>query len=180
MTDITEAPLRHANRLTIGDDLLAVLRRIPGTSPFDVMNVRMILEPQAAELAATQASKSALSEIREAHEAATKTVEMEPFEHWDAEFHRRIFASTRNELLTNLNAMVQLIRNQPPWVEFKRRSFSPERRLVYCGEHEDLLQALERRDARSAAEAMRVHLDSVGKNLFATGPLTWPSQKPAD
>jgi DNA-binding FadR family transcriptional regulator len=168
VTDVHEALSPHANRIAIGDDLLAVLRRIPGTSPLDVMNVRMILEPQAAELAATQASEVALSRIREAHEAAIKSVEMQPFERWDAEFHRRIFASTRNELLTNLDAMVQLIRNQPPWVELKRRSFSPERRLVYCQEHENLLRALERRDGHSAAEAMYIHLDGVAKNLFAT------------
>ena len=56
VTDVHEALSPHANRIAIGDDLLAVLRRIPGTSPLDVMNVRMILEPQAAELAATQAT----------------------------------------------------------------------------------------------------------------------------
>lgn len=167
MTDIATPPSPDANSLAIGDDLLGVLRRIPGTSPLDVMNVRMILEPQAAKLAATQASTAALSGIREAHEAATRALDMDPFEHWDAEFHRRIFASTRNELLTNLDAMVQLIRNQPPWVEFKRRSFSAQRREAYCREHDHLLRSLERRDACGAAEAMRVHLGSVAKNLFA-------------
>ena len=157
-----------AGPLEIGEDLLAVLRRIPGTSPLDVMNVRMILEPQAAEVAAANASETALAQIREAHEAATKTLDMEPFERWDAEFHRRIFASTRNELLTNLDRMVQLIRNQPPWIELKRRSFSAERRLAYCGEHEALVRALARRDAHAAADAMRTHLESVARNLFGT------------
>lgn len=163
---LIDTPAARANGIAIGDDLLTVLRRIPGTSLLDVMNVRMILEPQAAEAAASHASETALAQIREAHEAATRTLEMEPFERWDAEFHRRIFASTRNELLTNLDAMVQLIRNQPPWVELKRRSFSAERRLTYCREHEELLRALERRDARGAADAMRAHLETVGRSLF--------------
>jgi DNA-binding FadR family transcriptional regulator len=168
MTIVGESQSPRANSIAICEDLRAVLRRIAGTSPLDVMNVRMILEPQAAEAAASHASEAALTQIREAHEAATRTIEMEPFERWDAEFHRRIFASTRNELLTNLDAMVQVVRNQPPWVELKRRSFSAESRLVYCREHEDLLRALERRDTRGAADAMRVHLDSVAKYLFAT------------
>ena len=157
----------RAGELAIGKDLLTVLSRIPGTSPLDVMNVRMILEPQAAEAAASQASDAALVQIREAHEIATKMSDRDGFERWDAEFHRRIFASTRNELLTNLDAMIQMIRNQPPWVELKRRSFSPERRSIYCREHEDLLRALEQRDAHGAADAMRVHLDTVSRNLFA-------------
>jgi len=168
MTAASEFPRSEPGALAVGEDLLAVLRRIPGTSPLDVMNVRMILEPQAAEVAATNANEAALALIREAHEAATKALDMEPFERWDAEFHRRIFASTRNELLTNLDRMVQLIRNQPPWVELKRRSFTPERRESYCREHENLLRALTRRDASGAADAMRIHLESVARGLFGT------------
>jgi DNA-binding FadR family transcriptional regulator len=168
MTALSETIRYGVGALEVGEDLLAVMRRIPGTSPLDVMNVRMILEPQAAEAAAANASETALGRIREAHEAATKAGDMEPFERWDAEFHRRIFASTRNELLTHLDGMVQLIRNQPPWIELKRRSFSPERRTAYCREHEDLLRALARRDARGAADAMRIHLETVARNLFGT------------
>ena len=155
-------------KAAIGDDLAAVLRRISGTSPLDIMNVRRIVEPQAAEAAATHASEAALAAIREAHEAAQKAVEMEPFERWDAEFHKRIFVSTRNEFLTNLDDMIRVIRSQPPWTELKRRFFNAERKLQYCREHEDLLRALERRDARGAADAMRTHLESVAKNLFGT------------
>ncbi len=168
MTAASEFIRPEAGGLEVGEDLLAVLRRIPGTSPLDVMNVRMILEPQAAEAAATNASEAALTLIREAHEAATRALDMELFERWDAEFHRRIFASTRNELLTNLDRMVQLIRNQPPWVELKRRSFSAERREAYCREHDDLVRALTRRDGGGAADAMRIHLESVARGLFGT------------
>lgn len=167
---MTSAPpvRREVQIADIGEDLLAVLRRIPGTSPFDIMNVRLILEPQAAEAAATNASEAALALIRDAHEAAARATEFTDFERWDAEFHKRIFASTRNELLADLDDMVQLVRNQPPWTELKRRSFGAERRLSYCREHEQLLVALERRDARGAAGAMRTHLELVARNLFAS------------
>jgi DNA-binding FadR family transcriptional regulator len=161
-----DRPTRTIPTPKIGDDLLAVLRRISGTSPLDIMNVRKIVEPQAAEAAATRASEAALAAIREAHEAAGRAAEMDDFERWDAEFHKRIFVSTRNELLTNLDDMVRVVRAQPPWTELKRRSFNTERRLLYCREHEALLRALERRDARGAADAMRTHLESVAKTLF--------------
>jgi len=157
-----------AHKAEIGENLMSVLRRISGTSPLDIMNMRKIVEPQAAEVAATQASEAALATIREAHEAARKAVHMDAFERWDAEFHKRIFVSTRNEFLTNLDDMVRIIRGQPPWTELKRRAFSNERRLLYCREHDDILLALERRDARGAAEATRAHLESVAKNLFGT------------
>ena len=163
------APARgSAKKAEIGENLMAVLRRISGTSPLDIMNVRKIVEPQAAEVAATQASEAALATIREAHEAAQKAVHMDAFERWDAEFHKRIFVSTRNEFLTNLDEMVRVIRSQPPWTELKRRSFNNDRRLLYCREHDCILLALEQRDAHRAAQAMRAHLETVAKNLFGT------------
>ena len=160
------APPPASQGPAIGGDLLDVLRRICGTSPLDIMNVRKIVEPQAAEAAAIHASEAALTAVREAHAAAERASDMDTFEHWDAEFHRRIFSSTRNELLANLDEIVRVVRSQTPWTELKRRSFSNERRLIYCREHETLLRALERRDADAAANAMRAHLETVAKNLF--------------
>ena len=163
---LIDAARRAPAKIEIGDDLIAVMRRIAGTSPLDIMNVRKIVEPQAAEAAANHANEASLASIREAHVAAERAMDMDTFEHWDAEFHKRIFASTRNEFLTSLDDMVRVIRNQAPWRELKRRSFNPERRLIYCREHERLLAALEKRDAGGAAKAMRTHLESVASNLF--------------
>jgi DNA-binding FadR family transcriptional regulator len=92
---------------------------------------------------------------------------METFEHWDAELHQRIFAGSRNELLNHLHEILRLIRSQDLWLDIKRRSFSPARRLVYCDEHKAIVEALLRRDADVAAAAMRAHLDTVSRNLFA-------------
>jgi DNA-binding FadR family transcriptional regulator len=162
---------RHVGRGTIirtesGDDLLGIMQRISGTSPLDIMNVRMIVEPQAAAAAAANASEADLTSIRDAHERASAALETAAFESWDAEFHQRIFASTRNEFLTNLHDILRVIRNRAPWTEIKRRSFSEERRASYCGDHRMILDALRSRDADGAAQAMKAHLISVNRNLF--------------
>jgi DNA-binding FadR family transcriptional regulator len=52
--------------------------------------------------------------IAEAHEEASKSLHMEVLERWDAEFHKRIFASTRNEFLIRLLDILSLIRNRTP------------------------------------------------------------------
>jgi DNA-binding FadR family transcriptional regulator len=147
--------------------LTTLLQELTGVSPIDLMAVRQIFEPQAAAMAATNASAGDLNEIAAAHSAALEALDMETFEHCDAELHQRIFAASRNELLKHLHVMLRLIRNQDPWRDIKRRSFSPQRRLVYCEEHKAIVDALMRRDAEAAATATLSHLDTVSRNLFA-------------
>jgi DNA-binding FadR family transcriptional regulator len=149
-----------------GDDLAAIMQRMTGASPLDIINVRMIIEPQAAAAAASNASEPDIAGIAEAHEEAAKSLDMEVFERWDAEFHKRIFASTRNEFLTNLHDILSVIRNKTPWREIKRRTFSEERRLAYCVDHALIVETLAARDADRASHAMRAHLAAVSANLF--------------
>jgi DNA-binding FadR family transcriptional regulator len=155
-----------------GGDLAAIMQRMTGVSPLDIMNVRMIIEPQAAAAAASNASEADIASIAEAHDQAARSLDMEIFERWDAEFHKRIFISTRNEFLTNLHDILKAIRNRGPWLEIKRRTFSEARRLAYCHDHSLIVEALTARDAERAAQTMRAHLTAVSQNLFGdAGPL---------
>jgi DNA-binding FadR family transcriptional regulator len=154
-----------------GVDASHLIGRLVGASPMDMMAVRMIFEPRAAALAAARASAGELDAIAAAHARAVAARDMEPFERWDAELHQRIFAATRNELLNTLHELLRLIRNQDLWIDIKRRSFSPERRLRYCDEHAAIVAALLRRDAAAAGEAMMIHLQTVETNLTAAPPL---------
>jgi DNA-binding FadR family transcriptional regulator len=154
--------LRNSSRM----ELTGLLQELTGVSPIDMMAVRQILEPRAAAMAATNASASDLRDIAASHSASLEALDIEAFERCDAELHHGIFAATRNELLTRLHAILRLIRDQELWRDIKRRSFSPQRRLVYCREHETIVDALLRRDAEAAASAMRAHLETVSSNLF--------------
>jgi DNA-binding FadR family transcriptional regulator len=155
--------LRHDAK----DDFIGLIQKLSGVSPIDMMAVRRIIEPRATALAAANASAGDLNEIAAVHSASLEAVEMETFERFDAEFHQRIFAATRNDLLNHLHEMLRLIRGQELWLAIKRRSFSPERRNAYCQEHGAIVAALLRRDAESAAIAMRSHLETVSRILFA-------------
>jgi DNA-binding FadR family transcriptional regulator len=150
-------------------DFMNVIQKLTGVSPIDMMAARQIFEPRAAALAAANASASELREVALAHAAAVEAADMETFEHWDAELHQRIFSATRNELLNHLHEILRLIRNQDLWRDIKRRSFSPQRRQIYCDEHKAVVDALMRRDAEAAASTMRIHLETVSRNLFSIG-----------
>ncbi len=149
-------------------DLLAVMTSIAGSSPLDVMKVRMIVEPQAAAVAAANARESDIETIRHAHQMAVISVEKDAFEGWDGEFHKRIFESTRNDFLTTLHDILLAIRSRPQWIELKRKTFSPTRRALYCEEHAAILAAIEVRDAQGASESMRGHMVAVQRNMFGT------------
>lgn len=149
-------------------EFMNVIQKLAGVSPIDMMAVRQIFEPRAAALAATNASAHDIHEVAHAHAAAVEAVDIESFEHWDAELHQRIFAATRNELLNHLHEILRLVRSQDLWRDIKRRSFSPRRRQIYCDEHKAVVDALMRRDAEAAASAMRTHLDTVSQNLFSS------------
>lgn len=148
------------------DTLAHAVARMEGASPADMMEIRLLLEPSAAQFAATNASISELNLVREAHLVAVESTDMPEFEHWDAEFHNRIFACSRNDFLKEIHNVMRILRNQSPWFEMKKRSFSEERRQIYCREHEAILNALISRDPDAARAAMQAHLVTVEKNLL--------------
>ena len=164
---------RHVGRGTViksqpTPDLIGIMQRFAGTSPRDIMNMRLIIEPQAAAAAAASASEADIASIREAHQMALASSAMEAFEKWDMEFHKRIFASTRNEFLNSLHDMLVVIRSRQPMVEIRRRNFSEERRQAYCAQHDAVFRALLLRNGAEASEAMRKHLLARSDNLFGT------------
>jgi DNA-binding FadR family transcriptional regulator len=162
---------RHIGRGTelrepIDRGLAAITRQILGSSPLDIINLRIMIEPPATAMAATNSSVAAIAAIREAHDEACATKEMESFEHWDTEFHKRIFAGTRNEFLANLHELLAIVRNREPIIEIRRRHFTLARKHACCDQHAEILEALLRRDAEAASAAMRNHLLAHSRNLF--------------
>jgi DNA-binding FadR family transcriptional regulator len=161
---------RHVGRGTFVNgeaaELADIVQRVTGVSPADLMAARLIVEPQAAAIAAKNASSADLLAIGEAHQRASESLEKDDFEHWDTQFHQRIFAATRNELLVSVHHILQVIRSRNAWIELKRKTFSENRRRDYCAHHGEVIAALQNRDALGAAEAMRLHIEAIELALF--------------
>ncbi|MDQ0470368.1 FadR/GntR family transcriptional regulator [Labrys wisconsinensis] len=146
--------------------LAAAVARMEGASPADMMEIRLLLEPSAAAFAATNASVAEILAVEEAHRSACAATDMPRFEQWDAELHHRIFACSRNDLLREIHNLLRLLRNQSPWYEMKKRSFSEERRTIYCREHALVVEAVRARDPEAARAAMQAHLRTVAANML--------------
>ena len=146
--------------------LAAIVKRMEGASPSDVMETRLLIEPSAAADAATNGSFAELQRVREAHERAVDSTDVRAFEQWDAEFHRRVFACCGNSMLKDINDLIGIVRNQPLWFDMKARSFSESSRQTYCREHGAIIDSLLSRDAHGARDSMLKHLQTVKANLL--------------
>lgn len=156
----------------------AYVRRLPGEadvpgfdfSAFEITEARLLIEGEAAALAATQISDEDLQEIEALVTAiAQENLDPEGTDHADREFHLAIAAATRNGAI--FDAVRQL---------WDVRAESPESALLHAkarhanikpvvDEHSAVLDALRRRDPQAARAAMRVHLSAVLESLlFAT------------
>lgn len=135
-------------------------------SPAEIMEARLLLEPQLAQLAAINADQADFALFDECIRHGDAADDFEEFEHWDAALHQAIAKSTHNRLVIELYAMVTRARDLTEWGELKRRSLSAERREHYCREHHEIVAALQARDVVKAEKALLGHLERVRSNLL--------------
>lgn len=146
--------------------LAGIMKRMRNASPADIMEVRLMLEPMAAAMAATGGSMSDVDAIAAAHWTAVATSNPVEFEELDTAFHQHIFACTGNELLNELHNLVCRLRSQPQWHAMKQRTATPERLRLYGEQHAAILSALRCRDPEAAKAAMTEHLTTVQSILL--------------
>jgi DNA-binding FadR family transcriptional regulator len=160
--------IRHVGRGTFLTD--AAVQQVDGapadTSPAEIMQVRLLLEPQVAALAARVGTQADLDRIVECLDAGGRAEDFEGFEAWDAKLHHSIAKAAHNGLLMNMFDVLNTARALPIWGTLKRRTSSPERRRCYHNEHTAIIDALRDRDPAEAGGAMRTHLQNVSNNLL--------------
>jgi DNA-binding FadR family transcriptional regulator len=162
--------VRHVGRGTfVAEDATHGRLRAPAdTSPTEIMQVRSLLEPQIARLAAQVARQADLDHIDRCLHRGGAATDHAGFEAWDAELHRAIAKAARNTLLLTLFDTMNAARDLPVWGSLKKRSFSPQRRLAYHQDHAAIVAALHDRDPEAAGHAMARHLRHVTDNLLGS------------
>ncbi|GAA3793494.1 MULTISPECIES: FadR/GntR family transcriptional regulator [Amycolatopsis] len=161
---------RHVGRGTFLTDAVTAAADAPSdTSPAEIMQVRQLLEPQVAMVAARVATQADLARIGEVLDAGGAAEDFEGFERSDALLHRSIAVAAHNGLLMTMFDVMNTARSLPVWGSLKRRTSTPELRRCYHREHSDIVEALRDRDPDGAAEAMRAHLQHVSDTLLGRG-----------
>jgi DNA-binding FadR family transcriptional regulator len=127
-------------------------------SPDYLVELREIIEPEIAALAAERADAAEVAALRKAIERMDAALHYsEAYIVADNDFHRTLALATRNPLILSLvDSIVDLLAEQ------RKLIFSapggPERGQL---NHRALLEAVERRDVGAARAAMRAHLAQV-------------------
>lgn len=132
-----------------------------GLSAHELMQVRYVLEPAIAELAAMAARKPDLDHIRECLARREQAQTPDSYEHWDYILHMSIAEATQNSLLIEMLDLVNRIRRTSAWRKFRRPSMSPEAKAASNADHRRIVEAISNADPSAAFNAMRLHLQKV-------------------
>jgi GntR family transcriptional regulator, transcriptional repressor for pyruvate dehydrogenase complex len=134
-----------------------MIRGGPSEGAVHLVEVREILEPEIAALAAQRADEDARTAMRESITVMDAALDAEGFIEGDLDFHLALAEAAGNPLILSLiDSIVGLLREQ------RMRTYyiagGPERGQYH---HKRILAAVERRDPQAAREAMFAHLRQV-------------------
>lgn len=131
------------------------------TSPAEVMDVRLELEPILARYCALRASADQIAKIRLAASTTAKAESTTQFSSSDAAFHRAIADGTNNTLFLAMFESVMSVLRQADWRAMRQSHFSLARREEVAHQHDEVVQAIANREPAKAEQAMRRHIVSV-------------------
>jgi DNA-binding FadR family transcriptional regulator len=155
------------------------------TNPAEVMEVRLVVEPSLAALAALRATAENVEQMETCLRKADAVTEIAAYERWDSVLHRTIAEAARNTLLLALFNAVNAARDERVWGRLKEASLTRERQKTYSSQHRALVTAIRDRNADLAARLMTAHLETVHRDILRTPPvadtLVWlrPTEAPA-
>ncbi len=146
-------------------DLMVKIGQPEGST--DLAEVRSILEPGIAALAAERASEADRATLREAVAVMDRALkDADAYIEADLDFHLALAEAAANPLILSLiDSIVGLLREQR--LRIFRVEGGPERGQVH---HKRILDAMEKRDAGKARAAMKAHLEQVREDSeFSSG-----------
>ena len=143
---------------------------IEDISPFELTEARALIEGEAAALAANLISMEELKELESSLGEMARENECGDLASGDADrkFHRIIAQSTRNAVLVSMIEHMWHVRNHAPKVYGAYKAICEEDGERRVEEHEDIYDALIRRDANAARAAMHEHFARILGKLIAT------------
>jgi len=139
------------------------------TSPLEMNEVRIAIEPQMVRLAIANASARELDELRDAlRQCEDCGGDPEKFARGDAAFHMALAHCSRNKLMYWLYERISEVRRHSQWRTMKSKLLTAERIDFYNSQHRELYEAIAARDTTSAVKLIKDHLYGVHDDLLET------------
>lgn len=137
------------------------------TSPLELIEVRVAIEPHMARLAVVNATTRELDRLAEALERLESCgTDREAFSRHDEAFHLALAECTRNPLMVWLYRRINNVRGHKQWHAMKDTILSPARIDQYNRQHRALYEALRSRDMDGAVQVIAAHLERARLDLL--------------
>jgi DNA-binding FadR family transcriptional regulator len=137
------------------------------TSPLELIEVRLSVEPSVARLAVMHANAQDIERMEEALvRVEASRGDPESFSRADEIFHLAMAESTRNPLMVWLYRHINDVRGHAQWSVRKDKILTPGRIAEYNKQHRDLFSAIESRDTQGAVDIMTRHLEKARGDLL--------------
>ncbi|UZE49725.1 GntR family transcriptional regulator [Rhodopseudomonas sp. P2A-2r] len=175
---VSRTPLRAGISRLLGEGKLeqlsngsVVVRNIGITELLELIHLRIVLESEAASIAATRIALDTLQPLKARLEQIMSTAKITKSMHWnlDDEIHDLIASNCGNRSLERLIGETRL---KSRLCNVERR---PERLLPACREHLAIVDAIIQRDAQGARQAMVQHLVNVRQGMLETFGIFLPA-----
>jgi DNA-binding FadR family transcriptional regulator len=136
------------------------------TSPLELIEVRLAIEPRIARLAAVNATARDLDRMAEALVRVEGAGDdQEAFSNADERFHLLLAECTRNPLMIWLYQQINDVRSHRQWNTMKGKILTAKRIAQYNRQHRQLYEALRGRDVEVAVATIEAHLEKARRDL---------------
>jgi DNA-binding GntR family transcriptional regulator len=171
--DIGRTPVKEAITRLQTEGLLSVagrsgtvVNRVDREQTQQLFALRRVLEDFAAESAVENVTQKQLSEIRRCLQKLGRSNTTAEFVRANVEFHSLIVAAAGNPFLIRFFSQLQI---QLQIVTYLlRRGFDTKAAAARHREHEIIVKALEKRDAKALKDALRTHVMTTERAILAT------------
>ncbi|HUF55449.1 MAG TPA: FCD domain-containing protein [Thermohalobaculum sp.] len=136
------------------------------TRPLELIDARFAIEPHMVRLAVLHATGHDLEKV-EALLARVEDAEADSLAFADADeaFHLELARASQNPLIVWMMQKVHEVRSHEQWARMRLLTLSPDIIALYNRQHREVVEAIRRRDAEAAAQAMKAHLATARASL---------------
>lgn len=140
------------------------------TDFMEVMEVRLRIEPQLAQLAALRAKPADVRRMYDLIARIGESADADAHELWDGALHRLIAQCAGNRLFLAIFDVVNRVRQDQAWQKIRERARKTAGPAGSKGllnkQHAQIADAIAAHDPGKAAETMRQHLLTLQENLI--------------
>jgi len=139
---------------------------VAGTNFMEIMEVRLRIEPQLAQLAAMRAKKDEITRMLELALKIRESDDADSRELWDGALHRQIAQSAGNQFFLTIFDVINRVRQDEAWQIIRERARSANNTVSMSHtQHMVIIDAIAAHDPMKAGEAMRQHLLMLQERL---------------